>query len=151
MACAIIVNFQGEFFWNVDGNVGPGCPNKIDDVHLVQLGFYCTATDTKHPPKTGEKEAYSLVVPGAAYSGSASDPLTAAIKVAEKIRGGPQDGHISKMQPRGFYSPGHPWLIAVLNNHIASVLGNQWPFLDKHPKSTGQLKVLVKRTFFNRS
>ena len=32
-----------RFCWNIGANVGPGCPNRIDNVHLVQLGYACKA------------------------------------------------------------------------------------------------------------
>ena len=146
MARGLIMNL-GRFYWNVEANVGQGSANKIEDVHLVQLAFACKATNPKTPPDPEEKPVYSLVVPGAVYSGAANDPLTLAIKMAQKKRGGVQDGWVSKMDGSGVYAPNTTWMLVGLNNQIADVLGAGWPYLDRHPKSTAALKALVTRTF----
>jgi hypothetical protein len=43
------------------------------------------------------KALAAKVVPGALYTGGATDPLTLAIKEHERGRGGTQDGHVSSM------------------------------------------------------
>lgn len=147
MAAGIIMN-KGRFYWNVEANVGVGCPNKTEDVHLVQLAFACRATNPKNPPSEEEKAVYDLVVPGAVYTGAVNDPLTLAIKMAQKKRGGVQDGWVSKMQPTGTYAPNTTWMLVGLNNNIYDVIAAAaWPYIDKHPKATAALKALVERTF----
>jgi hypothetical protein len=147
MAVGMIMS-NGRFYWNLDANVGVGSPNKTEDVHLVQLAFACRATNTKTPPSAEEKAIFSLVVPGAAYNGGATDPLTVAIQYAQKKRGGVQDGHVSKvLSSGGYYSADKMWMLIGLNNQMSDVLGTNWPFLDRHPRSTTQLKDLITRTF----
>jgi hypothetical protein len=146
MATGILLDF-GRFYWNIDANVGIGCPNKAEDVHLVQLAFHCRANNPKLSANKEEQAIFSAVIPGAPYSGSPMDPLSIAIKFAQKQRGGVQDGRVSKMKPEGMYSPGVTWMLVGLNNNMVDILGGMWPFLDRHPKCTPALKELVKRTF----
>ncbi len=146
MAAGLVLNV-GRFYWNVEANVGVNSPNKIQDVHLVQLAFHCISTNSKHPVPAEEKPIYAAVVPGAPYTGDPTDPLSVVIKHQQKKRGGVQDGHVSKMQPSGVYASDMTWMLVILNNNIADVLGIDWPFLDRHPKCTGPLKELVTRTF----
>jgi hypothetical protein len=135
-----------RFFWNVDGNVGPGCPNQPEDVHLVQLGFYCKARNVKHPPTAEAKAIYMAVSPGQHYTGGYNDPLSIAIRQFQKERGGTQDGHVSVMKG-ATYSGDHSYMLVALNNHIAMGVGTAWPYIDKHPKCSDPLKGAVTRCF----
>jgi hypothetical protein len=146
MAVGMITN-SGRFFWNVEAHVGVGSPNKTEDVHLVQLAFACKAMNPKFPPDAEEKPVYEAVVVGVPCTGSPNDPLCKAIKMAQKKRGGVQDGWVSKIQPSGSYATNMSFMLVGLNNNIVDVLGGNWPYLDRHPKSTAALKELVGRTF----
>jgi hypothetical protein len=137
-----------QFTWNIETNVGPGCPNKIEDVQLVQLGYLCKANNPKIPATPEEKAIYGAVVPGSAYSGSPSDPLTIAIKYHQKLRGGTQDGHVSSIKNTtngGYYSGNIAWMLLALTNNIADALGDHWPRLDKHPQCPAALKAASLR------
>ena len=68
MAQGMIIS--NKFYWNLDANVGPGCPNKTEDVQLVQLGYLCMGNNPKFPVSPEEKAAYSAVTPGACAAGS---------------------------------------------------------------------------------
>ncbi len=128
--------------------MGPGCPNKTEDVQLVQLGYACKAVTTRSDATPAEKAFYAKVVPGAVYAGKADDPLTVAIQVHQKARGGTQDGKISPIQNSvGMYDGQHIWLIMALNNSIIDVIKAGWPRLDKHPKCPAALKAAVLRMF----
>ncbi len=49
MASGIMLGENKAFFWNVDAHVGPACPNKAEDVQLVQLGYHCYARSSTSP------------------------------------------------------------------------------------------------------
>jgi hypothetical protein len=51
------------------------------------------------------------------------------------------------MDASASYAVNMTWMLVGLNNNIADVLGGNWPYLDRHPKSTAVLKALVTRTF----
>lgn len=147
MAKGIVFN-TGRFQWNIDQNVGPGCPNIQEDVHLVQLGYVCMATNTKNPQPAEDKAIYEAVVVGAAYNGAANDPLTLAIKRHQQKRGGTQDGHVSSIKSTaGTYDGAHTWMLSALNNNILDALGTAWPRIGRHAKATAALKELEKRAF----
>jgi hypothetical protein len=149
MAKGMIVD--PKFIWNTDANVGPGCPNKPEDVQLVQLGYACSANNPKNPASAEEKAAFGAVVPGASYTGAPNDPLTIAIKLHQKNRGGTQDGVVSSIKSNtGTYAAGMTWIMIALNNNIADALGGSWPYLDKHPQCPktlrdASLRVLTPR------
>lgn len=88
---------------------------------------------------------YAAVVPGAVYTGTSSDPLSVAIRWAQKERGGTQDGHVSVIGTTGVYAPDISWMLIGLDNNIADVLGANWPFLDRHALCPAALKAVVNR------
>jgi hypothetical protein len=49
MAHGMIVGAEKKFAWNVDAHVGPGCPNKAENVQVVQYGYYCVGKSPKPP------------------------------------------------------------------------------------------------------
>ncbi len=59
-----LVAQDGRFYWTVDAHAGPGCPNKADDVQLVQFGCWCMGNNQKtlaSPAKPST--AFSLSIP----------------------------------------------------------------------------------------
>ncbi|MCC6536117.1 MAG: hypothetical protein IT162_01105 [Bryobacterales bacterium] len=147
MANGCFVGEKRAYCWNVDSNVGPGQPNKPEDVQLVQFAYACLAVNNKNPVKDAKlRAAASAVVPGAAYSGSPSDPLSVAIREHQRVRGGTQDGVVSSIKnTSGFYSASTSWMLCPLNGHISDALGVQWPHIDKHSKCPAQLKAASLR------
>jgi hypothetical protein len=70
-----------HFMWNTHANVGPNCPNRADDVQLVQLGYICLGTGTTYPgDDQGLADLAAKINPGDPYTGSPSDPLSLAIR-----------------------------------------------------------------------
>lgn len=134
-----LVAQNGRFYWNVDAHVGPGCPNKVDDVQLVQFGYWCMGNNSKTPGSPADRALFAAVVPGAIYTGSPSDPLTLAIKRHQAMRGGTQDSRISPMQA----NQGYNWMISALSNNISNYLATQWPRIDRHAKCPPALKPVI--------
>lgn len=141
----ILVGPSHKFAWNVGAHVGPGCPNHVEDVQLVQLAYACGVG--KASVSIAESEIFRMVTPGAEYTGAANDPLTLAIKIHQKRRGGTQDGRISPIGAQtGFYGH-HVWLLLPLNQFISTEITNgQWPRIDHHPKCTAVVRNAVHRS-----
>jgi hypothetical protein len=138
------------FSWTVEAHVGAGCPNKPDDVGLVQLGYSCVAKApslmARFTPQ--EQAIIKSIVPGEHYSGSATDKLTLAIRAQQRVRGGTQDGRVSPVQnAAGMYSSSHGWMITALVNNIYQVHVNQWPHLHRIPGCPAALAKVSKYTF----
>ena len=150
--CASGVMAQGaiidkKFYWNLDANVGPGCPNKTEDVQLVQLGYFCMSNNPKVSVPPEERAAYAAVTPGAPYTAAPDDPLTIAIKLHQKRRGTIPDGRVSSIKnSTGFYDGTSEWMIMALDNNIADALGEAWPHLNKHPRCPGPLRDTAIQT-----
>lgn len=137
-----------RFYWNTHANVGPGCPNKIEDVQLVQLAYACKAANPVSKIDPATRAIYAKVVPGSHYTGNPNDPLSIAIKTHQKQLGGIQDGVVSSIKnSTGMYSADKAWMLAALNNNLADILGNNWPFLDRHPQCPPALRDVVSRVF----
>jgi len=133
-----------KFFWNIEAHVGPGCPNKTEDVHLVQLGYASGVLNAA--VSYAESLIFRTVTPGAAYKGDANDPLTLAIKIHQRTRGGTQDGRVSPIGQTGNYGT-HSWMLMPINNWIRNEITNgQWPRIDHHPKCTAVLRDAVHRS-----
>lgn len=148
MVTPIIAKSGGKsvFYFNIDGNVGTNSTNKPEDVQLVQFGYHAMSLAKDISP--AEKAIYAKVVPGAAYSGGATDPLTVAIKTHQAARGGTQDGHVSVMTGNLMYADGsgaHTFMLTGLINHIRDLTKGNYPRLDKHTKCPALLATAVLR------
>lgn len=131
MASGLLQGENKEFFWNVDAHVGPGCPNKPDDVNLVQMGFKAAGKRVTDPEA---KAICNAVVLGAPYTGSPSDPLSVAIVYLQKRRKGLVDGRVSPCKQVGSIAQAIDlWTLAALIIHIRTELGRDWPHLDRWP------------------
>lgn len=147
MASPVVCFSRKLFFWNLDANVGIGCPNKPEDVQLVQLGYYCMATSTDPAVPVQLKPTFAAVVPGAPYSGNPTDPLTRAIIAHQQTRGGTQDGHVSVISnTTGTYdSAGHQFMLVALDAQIRRQIPGDYPRIDKHAKCPPMLRAAVIR------
>jgi hypothetical protein len=148
---------QRTFYWNTHANVGPGCPNRTDDVQLVQLGYACLATRGSGLI-TDDPELVSLarmVVPGSPYSGSPTDALTMAIRRHQLLRGAMIDGRVSSITAKsGEYAAGQTWMLVPLNTRMGAVLGtnsgnmpNLWPKIHLHPLCPAALAAISRTVF----
>lgn len=146
MATGIII--KDRFYWNVDHRVGVGGANKTEDVHLVQLGYFCMALVKNSEVPQELLAAASKIKPGDPYSGKPDEDLSVVIKLHQKIRGGVQDGVISPAtNAQGQYTPHIFWMIISLDQNVAEQLAGDWPHLDKHPSCTSALSAVAKTTF----
>ena len=150
---ARIFMFNGpefDFFsWNIEANVGLKSPNKKTDVELVQFGYFAFSVDPEASPKL--KPFAAKVIPGATYAGAPGDPLTVAIIEQQKFRGGTQDGHVSPMHGKTqFYNAGdgpHSFMLTVLINNMRTLMGSDFPRIDKHPRCPAGLRASIKACF----
>jgi len=133
-----------RFSFNLEGNVGPNSPNKIDDVQLVQFGYFAKGKAPDTSPAL--KALCAKVVLGAPYTGAPNDPLTLAIKAHQAERGGTQDGHVSVMPPGTSlsYDGKHSYMILALVNNILDITKDDFPRIDKHPSCPQILKQRVR-------
>src|SRR5262245_39631378 len=136
-------NGEHKFFWNTDANVGVASPNRKDDVHLIQFGYFIMSTAQVTSPDL--KPIFAAVKLGVPCTGREDDPLVKAIRAHQKIRRGPQDGHVSKLpsDAAGFGSGLTFMLVAIMNN-IFDVTANDFPRIDRHPQCPASVKVAVQ-------
>jgi hypothetical protein len=129
------IGITGKFYFNLDGNVGVGVQNNRDDTQLVQMGYFALARAQLSVPEDLKAIAMT-VVPGAIYHGAEDDPLTKAIRLHEKRKGGTQDGRVSKMldEAHASYAPQQRHIILVLCEAIGRLMPDIYPRIDKHPK-----------------
>jgi hypothetical protein len=132
-----------RFAFNLDANVGPGCPNRQDDVEFVQLGYFAMLLAPKNASilTPAERSAYGKILPGASYRGTADDPLTRAIITHEAARGGAQDGHVSVARPV-LYDSHHSFIVFAMNTALIDVV-SEYPRIDRHPRCPGVLRSSV--------
>ncbi|MCL4793138.1 MAG: hypothetical protein KJZ84_01180 [Bryobacteraceae bacterium] len=147
MAKGILLGPNKAYYWNIDAHVGTGCPNKPEDVELVQFGYYCMGQSKTAPLSPAMRKACQAVKPGSAYSGAPGDPLTIAIRAHQQARGGTQDGRVSPIQEgTGSYGP-TSWMLVPLNTYLREMNINVWPALHKSQTCPGQLKQASTRAF----
>jgi hypothetical protein len=119
---------QINFYFNVTAPVGVGQMNRVDDVELVRFGYKSMVKAAKVPVDPQLKSLIDKMP----YKGPFSDDVAAVIKQHEKVRGGTQDGRISRAVT--FHGTGydgqHSWIIEVLSNNIRAATGKVFPRLD---------------------
>lgn len=136
--------------FNIDGNVGPKCPNHPADVQLVQLGYWAVLQNPNNQSKlsTEMRQTIAKISPGAKYSGAPDDPLTLAIHAHEAKRGGSQDGHVSVLKGTVSYDshvidPRSYFIMMALNDSLRDTMQGDFPRLDKHTKCPSGLRTSV--------
>jgi len=136
---------NGDFFWNVNAAVGPGQPNLIDDVELVRFGYFMMR---QSPEANGELKALKPLLDMLDTKGDFDQSLKNIITVHESLRGGTQDGKVSRahvtMANRGLYDRKTSWIILGLNTFMIDFY--LYPRLDLHTRCGPNLKTVVKRT-----
>lgn len=130
--------------WNISANVGLASPNRLDDVQLVQFGYYAMLINPSSKLSAEQRDVYSKVVLGQPCNGAANDPLVAAIRVHQKVRGGPQDGHVSPSRGGGNYDDQHTFIMLALNNNMSDAVPDAFPRIDKHPKCPPLVAAFIK-------
>jgi hypothetical protein len=147
---ALLINEKGilKQAWNTDAHVGLRSPNKLEDVHLVQFGFFCMGLLTSKIRDPQNRAIYAAVKLETPCTGQENDPLVIAIRTMEKSRGGTQDGFVSNIPgPTGVYADAAGLhaniLLTLLNNIFDAVGGANWPRLDKHQKCPTLVKTRI--------
>ena len=157
MVCPLVVSnsrFASRmFYFNLDAAVGPGCPNKPDDVQLVQMGYVAmlrnpAAASVMTPDM---KEAFGKIVPGAPYTGGRDEWLSKAIRAHQARSGGTQDGKVSVATSAAYYDKTHSFIVVVLDNNIMDYMPQDYPRLDKSPLCAGALRQSVQLMLLGKS
>lgn len=145
MVKPLIMNLGGKdiLFWNITSDVGPGCPNRTDDVELVRFGYHCMGTNPRANIPADRKAAYASV----SLTGGYDSRLGEVIRLHQAGRGGTQDGKISSMKNATGSYGGQFWIIASMNGHMAEICGTTWPRIDLHHRTSPELTLAVSSVF----
>ena len=136
-------NGEQKFFWNISANVGVSSPNRTDDVHLIQFGYFIMSTSKFTAPNL--KPIFADVKVGAPCTGREDDPLIKAIRAHQKDRGGPQDGHVSSLKTsEAGFAPGRSFMLVAIMNNIFDATANDFPRIDRHPQCPQSVKIAVQ-------
>jgi hypothetical protein len=137
------------FIWDISANVGSRQPNKLDDVELVRFGYYMIS---QAPEINTRLAGLKPLLSGLSTSGGFDQNLEVIIRAHESIRGGSQDGYVSKSRVdvlnRGYYDRNHSWIIVSMNNFMRDF--DYFPRLDLHAKCGPELKRVVKSIMLNK-
>lgn len=138
------------FLWNLTQNVGIGSPNVPEDVQFVQLAYWIMGNDRSLGLSDEERVVFGAVNPRGSYNATELDPLTKAIRLHQRKRGGTQDGHVSAFRGGGSYTVGSQtftMMLGSLNLFVAQHLKDKWPHLDRHEMCPPQLADRARATF----
>jgi hypothetical protein len=134
-----------RFYWNVDANVGANSPNRDEDVHLIQFGYFLMSKAASQPPNL--RAIFALVRPGTSCTGREDDPLVRAIRAHQANRGGTQDGHVSVVPTSAGVYPdatgGHTYMLISIINNMFDAMPQDFPRIDKHASCPGALKGVI--------
>ncbi|MFO1087064.1 MAG: hypothetical protein U1E21_21120 [Reyranellaceae bacterium] len=155
MVQSLIASTQSgnKFFYNIDAKVGAHAPNRVNDVQLVQFGYFAMLRSPKNANSlsAAERDAFGKIVLGSPCNGTDADPLVRAIRAHQASRGGTQDGLVSELKPghiaytdrTGF----HTLILVALNNSMRDVMAGRFPRIDLHESCPAGLKAFVKGLF----
>ena len=147
MVQAVVTPHNQSLFWNLSADVGPGQPNKADDVELVRFGYFMM----KDNPKAlgGTFAALKPILDKVKPTGGFDDTLAEAIRTHQRLRGGTQDGRVSVAKAnnfnRGQYDGQHVWMIFPLNNSMIDMAADIYPRIDLHPQSGPSVSAAVRK------
>ncbi len=146
MVSAIIMRAGTDerFFWNLSHDVGPGCPNQMDDVELVRFGYYCMGNNPASGTIPPAQKARLL---GLSLSGPFDSHLAAVIRDHQAARGGVQDGKVSTIKNATGYYGNKSWIMVILNNNMMDILGETWPRIDRHHQTSALLTQKIRGVF----
>lgn len=128
VSIATTTNPQIPLFFNIDGNVGQGCPNNAQDVELVSFFFSCVANDPGRP--LDQKQVFGKVRP----TSTCTPDLVAAINKLSEVLKSPRDGRVSVAKgATGAITGGGAFMIVQLNYQVKKFNTDVWPRIDKMP------------------
>ena len=142
-----LLSHTGALFWNLSADVGPGQPNRPDDVEFVRFGYLMLKDNRKATagPFVALKAACQSITPTGAFD----DVLAAAIRTHQSLRGGSQDGRVSVARAnnfnKGVYDGKHIWMVFPLNNSMIDMAPDIYPRIDLHPRSGPAVTASVRK------
>lgn len=141
-------NSAPSFLYNLDGHVGTGRQNSMDDVEFVRLGYYSMSRNPHAGNLSSDlKTAIGQMKP----SGAFGPDLDAVIRAHERSRGGAQDGVVSPTPPntpwKGRYDANHQWIVEVLLANLHDVAGGAYPRIDMLTGCGGTLRARIQQIF----
>jgi hypothetical protein len=147
MVQAMVVPHNQALFWNLSSDVGPGQPNKTDDVEFVRFGYFLMKDNPK--AMTGQFVTLKPILQKVTPTGPFDNPLAEAILAHQRLRGGTQDGRVSVAKAnnfnRGQYDGQHIWMVFPLNNTMIDMAPNIFPRIDLHPQSGPAVTATVRK------
>lgn len=131
-------------FFNIDSHVGPGKPNKADDVRLVQFCFKVLGTSTlgSIPPALKSQMA-SVRTDGTCDSQTCSTILEFQKWIKSSNPGTVADGIVSPSQGQSEYGSGR-YTIVELNGSVKKRFPEKWPMLGQIPHCTAPLAAAAR-------
>jgi hypothetical protein len=133
-----------RFRWNLSQNVGPGQPNKIEDVELVRFGYTCAKRNPTSQIAAKMKAELDDLRPFGAFD----KDLAKVIVAHQKIVGGTQDGIVSVEKGTAAnhesYNGHNRWIMSALNNVMVAEVDNIFPRIDKDLQSGPSISLKVK-------
>jgi hypothetical protein len=147
MVKAMVVPHNQALFWNLSMDVGPGQPNKPDDVEFVRFGYFLMKDNPK--AMTGQFVSLKPTLQKVTPTGPFDNALAEAIRGHQRLRGGTQDGKISVAKAnnfnRGIYDGQHTWMAFPLNNTMIDMAPNIYPRIDLHLQSGPAVTETVRK------
>ena len=100
MVQAVAAFRNQALFWNLSAAVGPGQPNKADDVEFVRLSYFLAKDNPKFT--SGDFAVMKPILQKVTTTGAFDSALAEAIRTHERLRGGAQDGKVSVAKANDF-------------------------------------------------
>lgn len=122
----------GKVFFNLEFDVGRASPNRLDDVELVQYGYFCTKVNPKLAGKRTPRlqTALNELRP----KGLFGPDLQEIISAHQEARGGTIDGKITVAKPQSShtsrYDGTHTWMIFNLCESMFDRAPLRYPRID---------------------
>ena len=135
-----------RFYFNTDADVGPGKPNRADDVELVRYGIKALRNSPK--AQTGGADAAAFMAASAvvALVGPYDASVGAAVLAFQKLAGFTQDSIVSKMLG-GITPRGNSYMLQVMQANMRYMHPNLYPRIDTLPEVGPTVSTVIRQMF----
>jgi murein L,D-transpeptidase YcbB/YkuD len=139
-------NEFSAFYFNLHADVGPGKPNKQDDVELVRLGIKALRSSRKVQAGGPDAAAFMAASAQVGPMGPYDPSIGAAVKAFQKLAGLTQDGVVSRIV--GSFAPsGNSYTLQIMLANMRFLYPNLYPRIDQLAELGPTASTVIKHMF----
>ncbi len=134
------------FYFNLHAEVGPGKPNRIDDVELVRFGIKVLASGERARAAGAAASAFVAAAAQVSFLGPYDATIGAAVLAFQRWKGLTQDSTISKIM--GAYTPHNRiYVLQYMQGEMRRTYPNLYPRIDRVAEVGPTVSAVIRNMF----